>query len=121
MIDRIHVRSLSVNVTPVRGKALRNLQARVDVMDREVKHMQLAITHLKHAVRHPESPTAGLASAVMDSRNWMLSLVMSHAYVQYLLGENAYGTSAAPVMLSVLADRAVNAGAQYAKKDGATI
>lgn len=118
MIDRLHIKSLSVNVTPVNGKPLEKLLARLDVMDREVKHMQTAITNLKHAARHSGSSShVALANAVMDSRNWMLSLVMSHAYVQFLLSKHAFGTSGAPVMLTVLVDRAVDAGAADAAKD----
>ena len=117
MVDRIGVRTYAVNVTPVSGPALRKLLARADLMEREIKHLQLAIKHIRIAAQQPQTTTGSpLASAVMDSRNWMLSVVMSHAYIQFMLGKNA-GGNAVPYFLAMLATRAVNAGADDAEKD----
>ena len=124
MSDRIGVRMFAVNVTPVSGSAQRNLLARLDVMERELRHMETAITDMKRAVR--QGSGSALASAVLNSRNWVLSLVMSHSYVQMLLGKNAAGSPRLPrgtittqpsVQLHYLFEKAVNAGLRDGEGD----
>jgi len=48
--------------------------------------MQMAIIDLQMALSHEPPQQRALVSAMMNSRNWMLSLVVSHAYIQALYG-----------------------------------
>src|SRR5262245_52017793 len=82
MLDRLGVTHYAVMVTPVTGRALDDLKARVRVMKREVGHLMTAINRLENRIEN------GGDDAVMDSRNWTLSIVMSHCYIQSLLGAN---------------------------------
>lgn len=66
----------------VRGKALQRLA----VMQRELQHLQMAITDLRVALSQEPRQQRALVSAMMNSRNWVLSLVASHAYLQALNG-----------------------------------
>src|SRR5437867_9756705 len=87
MADRIGVTKYPVSVSFVGGLALTHLKARLDVMEREVRHLTTAVADMKNAVQRNDQRL--LASGVMNSRNWTLSLVMSHCYIQTLLGGNA--------------------------------
>jgi hypothetical protein len=84
--DPIGVTSIPVDVVDkgpaVRGKALQRLA----VMQRELQHLQTAITDLRGALSHEPRQQRALVSAMMNSRNWVLSLVASHAYLQALYG-----------------------------------
>jgi len=84
MLDRLGVTHYAVNVTPVSGRALDDLKDRVRVMNREVRHLMMATSRIENGINNSRSLTDG----VMDSRNWTLSIVMSHCYIQSLLGAN---------------------------------
>ena len=114
MKDRIGITSYPVNVTPVSGAALTSLRARIDVMEREARQLLMAVTHMKTAI-NASGNSAGLASCVMDSRNWTLSVAMSHCYIQSMLG--AKTSYALPIALRGLYDNAVDAGIEDASKD----
>ncbi len=48
--------------------------------------MQSALTALRHSLQTPQAGSnSKLAGAMMDSRNWLLSLVMSHTYIQWIM------------------------------------
>ena len=87
MSDPIGVNSIPVDVVDkglaVRRKALQ----RLEVMQREVRHMQMAIIDLQRALSQEPLQQRALVSAMMNSRNWMLSLVVSHSYIQALYGK----------------------------------
>jgi len=118
MVDRLGVRLYKVDVTPVTGRAQQKVLEKLDLMEREIQHLQLAMNHVRQAVRQPSSQThAPLADAVMDLRNWMLSVVMSESYVQYMFGASFANANASPYYLGMLASRAVKAGADDADRD----
>jgi hypothetical protein len=123
--DRLGVRRLAVSVIPLAGAAQQKVLDRLDVMERELKHVHTAIKDMRNAVRSGR-PGAPLASAVMNSRNWVVSVLMSHAYVQQMLaaqvsmggpGTITVGPSAQGFWLRGLAERAVEAGMDDALKD----
>jgi len=88
-------------------------------MERELKHLHTAIIDMRNAVRSGR-PGAPLASAIMNSRNWLLSVLMSHTYVQDMLrgdGTGLSGASFPALQLDVLTPRAIKAGLEDAKRD----
>ncbi len=95
MIDRLGVTKFPVNVTPVSGAALVRLKQRLDVMEREARHLMTAVADMKNGLARNDQTL--LTGGVMNSRNWTLSVVMSHCYIQAILGKNA-GASATPGM-----------------------
>ena len=118
MVDRLNIGIYKVDVTPVTGKAQQKVLARLDLMEREMQHLQRAIHHVRQVVRQPSLQThAPLADAVMDLRNWMLSVVMSESYVQYMFWESPTSGNSSPYYLGTLANRAVQAGADDADRD----
>jgi hypothetical protein len=84
MLDRIGVAHYPVNVTPVSGAALNELIGRLHTMQMEVQHLGRAVVNMTNGAKGGNSRT--LTDAVMDSRNWTLSAVMSHCFIQSLLG-----------------------------------
>ena len=120
-VDRVGVTRQPVAVVPVGGALQQKVLARLDVMERELRHVQAAITNLRSAVRSGR-PGAPLASALMNSRNWVLSILMSHTYVHRMVGAPMTG----PRMmfppkqqitdLREMADRAISAGYYDAQK-----
>jgi hypothetical protein len=86
MLDRVGVTHYPVSVTPVSGAALDDLKDRLHVMERELHHLVMAINRMKNGINGHNSRL--LSDGVMDSRNWTLSAVMSHCYIQTLLGAN---------------------------------
>jgi hypothetical protein len=63
----------------------RKILLRLDIMQREMKHIQVAMTALKHALLAEKPSSRPLADATMNSRNWVLSVAMSHAFIQAML------------------------------------
>jgi hypothetical protein len=114
MLDRLGVTHYSVNVTPVTGAALADLKNRVSVMKREVDHLMRAINRIENGINCNNSRS--LTDGVMDSRNWSLSVVMSHCYIQTLLGANpglqaSYSASIAEFQLYSMFNKAAKTGA----------
>jgi hypothetical protein len=89
--DRLGVLRYPVNVTPVRGRELEALKSHVATMEREARHLLTAVTDLKNSLNRNDNRL--LTDAVMNSRNWSLSVVMSHCFVQSMLGANASNAS----------------------------
>lgn len=87
MADRIGVTQHPVSVTPVDGVQLMQLKHRIEVMERELNHLRTAIADIKNGINSNNSRT--LTSGVMNSRNWTLSIAMSHSYIQHVLGAKA--------------------------------
>jgi hypothetical protein len=83
--DRIGVHKFSIKVQRSHPVLEKTVLDRLDVMQRELQHAQNAVFRLKALLSQPSTPTDRLAHAVMDSRNWVVSVVMSHAYVQAVL------------------------------------
>jgi hypothetical protein len=87
MKDRLHVVQYPVSVTPVQGAALDDLKKHLLVMEAELGHLVTAVRDMKNGISTNSSRL--LTGGVMNSRNWAASVVMSHCYVQSLLGANA--------------------------------
>src|SRR5262245_33058355 len=121
-VDRIGVGSHHVAVAPPSGPPQQKVLARLDVMERELRHVQTAITNLRSAVRSGR-PGAPLASAVMNSRNWVLSILMSHAYVHRMVAAPVtgpgfmYPLGQQTSTLREMAERAISVGADDAEMD----
>lgn len=123
MADRIGVLKYPVKVTPVSGTALVQLRKRLDVMEREAEHLRIAVKDMKNGLSRNDNRL--LTSGVMNSRNWSLSVVMSHCYVQNLLGADSHGSSGTPGMLTpsasfqgeILFQRAAKAGIEDGYRD----
>src|SRR5688572_4194620 len=83
--DRVGVRKFSVRAIRSHPEIETKALKRLEVMLRELDHVQGALLRLKAALTNRSMPTSSLASAVMDSRNWTVSLIMSHAYIQRIV------------------------------------
>jgi hypothetical protein len=86
MSDRLGIAHRPVVVTPVSGDALNDLKKRLNVLEAELRHMITAIKDMKNGINAANSRL--LTSGVMNSRNWALSVIMSHCYIQSFLGAN---------------------------------
>src|SRR3954452_3729117 len=84
MQDRMGVRDYPVRAAPPSGTAQTKVEARLSLMQNELARVQSALAELRHAVQLHEHRQ--LTSALMDSRNWVLSVLASHSYVQEMLG-----------------------------------
>src|SRR5688572_12318875 len=94
MADRLGIINHPVSVTPVNGEALNDLKKRLDLLEAEIQHMLTAVKDMKNGIHANNNRL--LTSGVMNSRNWALSAVVSHCYIQFLLGANPsdrYGKS----------------------------
>lgn len=115
-VDRIGVLLYPVSVTPVSGVAKTRLMQRIVLLEREIEHMRTAVRDMRNGANMDDSRL--LTSGVMNSRNWTLSAVMSHFYIQSLLGGNAghstpgFATTAPWFQADLLPSRAGKAGAQ---------
>jgi hypothetical protein len=129
MADRLGVTKVAVSVTPVSGVALTELKNRLSLMEREIRHLRTAISDIQNGIDGRDNRL--LTSGVMNSRNWTLSLVLSHCYVQSVLEGRSLRTSTGvgfnPLVdyeLESLFKRAVNAGLEDGKRarslDGAS-
>ena len=123
MADRIGVTKYPVSVTPVSGVPLTRLKQRLDVMEREVNHLRTAVADMKNGINRGDNRL--LTSGVMNSRNWALSVVMSHTYIQSILGGGAPNSSGFPgqatplpwFQAEILFARAGKAGAEDGTRD----
>ena len=73
--------SVSAKTPAIRKKVL----ARLDVMQRELERVQMSIAALRHALAAPQPSSRPIADAIMNSRNWSLSVAMSHAWIHSML------------------------------------
>ena len=118
--DIIGVNTAWMNVTlteaandpAVRRKTLQRLA----VMRREAEHAIRAIDVMKSELSK-KTPFASstLSSALKQSRDWVLSLVISQAYVNMMIGSDAVLIPSS--FFAILFDRAVKAGIQQATSD----
>lgn len=123
MADRIGVLKYPVRVTPVGGSARLQLRKRLDIMEREAQHLITAIKDMKNGLDRSDNRL--LTSGLMNSRNWALSVVMSHCYAQNLLGADSASSSGFPGMATpsasfqaeILFQRAAKAGIEDGVRD----
>jgi hypothetical protein len=79
--------------------------------------MQMAVSQLRNALQHPGS-TKSLADGLLNSRNWVLSLVISHAFIQAMLDENPY-FSVRSIQTRMMVANAAQEGMDQAVKEHA--
>jgi hypothetical protein len=116
MKDPIGVGKYSVTVAPPSPGNRKKLLQRLDVMTRELAHAQMAVAQLRHALQHSGS-TRPLADGIMNSRNWVLSLVISHSFIQTMLdNENPYFSMAA-IQTRMMAGNAAQEGMEQARRE----
>src|SRR3954469_11443680 len=116
MIGRLEVRKYDVKVSPPSAENRKKLLQRLDVMTRELAHAQMAVSQLRNALQHPGS-TKPLADGIMNSRNWVLSLVISHSFIQTMLdNENPY-YSIPCIQTRMMAGNAAQEGMEQARKE----
>ena len=116
MSDRIDVRKYPVDVSPPSPENRKKLLRRLDLMNRELAHAQMAVSQLRNALQHPGS-TKPLADGVMNSRNWVLSLVISHAFIQMVLDNETPYFSMHTIQTRMMAHEAVQEGMEQARQE----
>ena len=136
MTDRLGISDYPVPVTSVTGFARQKLLARLDVMQRELRHQETAIATIRRlTMGMPQSSgfmvaavaaltdMKSLTDGVTNSRNWTLSLAMSHCYIQTALFPqspdilSALGLTKPSNQLRTLFGRAVDAGVADGDRD----
>lgn len=80
MTDRIGVTKYPVAVTLPQGVRKAKVLARLATMEREAMHLLTAVRDMRHGVQRSDSQL--FVGGMMNSRNWTLSVVMSHCYLQ---------------------------------------
>ena len=75
-----------INVTPVRGEALDDLNRHLNKLEAEIGHILTAVRDMRMAIS--QKNTTLLAGGVRNSRNWTATAVVGHCYIQTLLGAN---------------------------------
>ncbi|MGI8570179.1 MAG: hypothetical protein ACR2KT_14530 [Methylocella sp.] len=89
---------------------------RLDVMRREAEHAIRAIDVMRHELsKEKPFPSTPLTFALKQSRDWVLSLVISQAYVNTMIGSDF--VLVAPPYFAILFSRAVEAGIRQATSD----
>src|SRR5207253_11346403 len=93
--DYIGVTQVPVSVSPKTPAIRKKVLARLDVMQREMAYVQSAMHRLRAALNAPQASSKPLGDAVMDARNWTISVAMSHAYIQSMLSTFEYDSGVA--------------------------
>jgi hypothetical protein len=118
MGDLIGANRYNVAVRPVQGSAKREVLNRIQLMEKQAHALLKAVAQLRHAMQqHTAGSQRTLVSAVMDSRNQALEIVMSHMAIQIGLyespsddyGRPGMGTSQ-PTYVEMLFNRAAKEG-----------
>jgi hypothetical protein len=116
MSGQIDVRRYPVKVSPQSPGNQKKLLRRLEVMSKELAHTQMAVSQLRNALQHPGS-TKPLADGLLNSRNWVLSLVISHAFIQTMLDNENPWTSMPAIQTRMMAAQAVQEGMDQARKE----
>jgi hypothetical protein len=87
MPDRLGVNNYPAVVTPVQGEGFTVLKARIATMQQETQQLMLAVQSMA-AGADENKKTKALVDGLLNSRNWALSVVMSHCFIETLLGAN---------------------------------
>jgi hypothetical protein len=116
MIGRLEVRKYDVKVSPPSAENRKKLLQRLDVMNRELAHAQMAVSQLRNALQHPGS-TKSLADGLLSSRNWVLSLLISHAFIQMILDNDSPYFSTHTIQTRMMAAEAVQEGMEQARQE----
>jgi len=117
MTDILGVARYKVKVSPQPVGNRKKLLRRLETMNRELAHTQMAVSQLRNALQNPASTTRPLADGIMNSRNWVLSLMMSHAFIQAMLDNEDPYLSIQLVQTRMMAANAVQAGMDEARNE----
>ena len=119
-MDPISIRLYPVAVSIPAGPTKQKVLKKLEEMQREIDHIRTALAETKRAVATGDS--RALASGVMDTRNWTISLAESQGYLQSVLrpppGSDYSGSSGA-YFVDMLFSRAVKLGIQRGEQDRA--
>jgi hypothetical protein len=83
VIDRLNINIYPVIVSPPSASSRGPVLQRIDVLEREATHLANAARQMRAAINSGQSRL--LTEGVLNSRNWMLSVVMSHCFIQSAL------------------------------------
>jgi hypothetical protein len=83
MVDRLGIIPFPVLVTLPPAATRTQLLQRADVLEREAGHLARAARQIRDGINSNQSRL--MADGVLNSRNWMLSVVMSHCFLQSAL------------------------------------
>src|SRR5208282_1246966 len=120
MYDRLGINMYPVSVIPPPAQQRQMVLQRADVLEREADHLARAARQIRDGINWNQSRV--LTEGVLNSRNWMLSVVISHCFLQTALEgaphdavpQSAYagktGTAAAFAVSEFLVQRAARAG-----------
>ena len=126
MTDRLGVNMYPVMVGPPRPAVKAQILQRMQVLEREAEHLARAARLMQAGVNGNQSRL--LTEGMLNSRNWMLSVLMSHIVLQAALEGSAdasdqaglwpkAGTARAFVVADILVPRA----ARFAMDDGSRL
>jgi hypothetical protein len=90
MIDRLHVTRFPVAVIPPQGETRTKALARLATMEREALHLATAIKDMRNGIVRADGRL--FTSGVMNSRDWTLSVVLSHTYLQALVDAGVHSS-----------------------------
>jgi hypothetical protein len=111
LIDKLGVRNYPVSAYCPSQEARQKVLKRLGVMQKELEHTQRAIAKLTHELQHPApASTNSLGDRIMDSRNWVLSLIMSHSYIQRVLEPDRTMGALCPIQTRMLMGKAADEG-----------
>jgi len=85
MYDYADVTKIPVKVSAPSAEVQKLVLQRMDVLQRELRYAQIGLTALRQALTAPAPSSRALADAVMNSRNWLLSVVASYTYIQGMI------------------------------------
>jgi hypothetical protein len=83
VIDRLNINMFPVIVSPPSAASRAAILERINVLEREAGHLANAARQMRAAINSGQSRL--LTDGVLNSRNWMLSVVMSHCCIQSAL------------------------------------
>ncbi|MBS0522976.1 MAG: hypothetical protein JSS04_04995 [Proteobacteria bacterium] len=122
MIDRLGVTKYPVAVTLPQDIRKAKVLARLATMEREAMHLATAVRDMRNGILRSDSQL--FVGGVMNSRNWTLSVVLSHCYLQTLVDAGVYSsgfssqaTPSAFFQASILFQRAAEMGANDGRRD----
>lgn len=123
MVDRLGVTNYPVAVTlPQKDPKKAKILTRLATMEREAMHLLTAVRDMRNGILRSDNQL--FVSGVMNSRNWTLSVLMSHIYVQVAVdagvtssGYKGLASPSATIQSYILWQRAIDAGVHDGKRD----
>jgi|SRR5215813_209607 len=104
MYDYAGVTKSPVNVSVPSAEAQKLVLQRMDVLQRELRHAQMGLTALRRALAAPGLSSRPLADGMMNSRNWLCSVVASYTYIQGIVETHALDPDVVDVSYPTVVD-----------------